>query len=118
MTGRLFLASGALPGGLVCSLHAPAVPLLPARATVHEIAEYAALMSVAFAGQMVWRMLGAGHPMGARRVDSRAIEARGALAFAKEGVTAFLEQRLPRCGDHVYTDPPAFFPWWADRSYA
>lgn len=52
------------------------------------------------------------------RVDCRAIDARGALTFAEEDVTAFLEQRTPRCGDRVSTDPPTFFPWWAERSYA
>ena len=39
---------------------------------------------------MMWRMLGAAHPMDAHVVDSRAIQARGMSADSREGVSAFL----------------------------
>lgn len=118
MSGRLLPAGEALAGGLVRSLHAPAELLPAAQAIAREIAEHAAPVSVALTRQMMWRMLGADHPMEAHRIDSRAIYARGAMADAKEGVTAFLEKRPPRFGDRVSTDMPSFFPWWADRRYA
>ncbi len=50
-------------------------------------------MSVALARQLMWRMLGAEHPMIAHRADSRGMVARGQSADAVEGITAFLEKR-------------------------
>ena len=43
--------------------------------------------------QMMWRMLGADHPMEAHKLDSRAIQAMGREADAKEGIQSFLEKR-------------------------
>lgn len=43
--------------------------------------------------QMMWRMLGAAHPMEAHRVDSRAIAALRASPDTLEAVAAFLEKR-------------------------
>lgn len=117
MTGRVFPAQEALEGGLVRSLHAPADLLPAARALAREIADHAAPVSVALARQMMWRMLGADHPMEAHKVDSRSIIARGAMADAKEGVTAFLEKRPATFGDRVSADMPDFFPWWQPRRF-
>src|SRR5207302_466914 len=76
-TGRVFPASEALEGGLVRSVH-PADELLPtAYALAKEIAENTAPVSVALSRQMLWRMLGADHPMEAHKIDSRAIRERG-----------------------------------------
>jgi enoyl-CoA hydratase/carnithine racemase len=62
-TGRVFNAQEALDGGLVRSVH-PADELLPAaRALAVEIAENTAPVSVALTRLMLWRMLGADHPM-------------------------------------------------------
>jgi hypothetical protein len=74
-------------------------------------------VSVALARQMMWRMLGADHPMEAHRVDSRAIIERGRSADTREGVTAFLEKRAADFPDRVSTDLPALFPWWTDRPF-
>jgi enoyl-CoA hydratase/carnithine racemase len=117
MTGRVFSAQEALDGGLVRSLHAPEELLPAARALAREIADNAAPVSVALARQMMWRMLGADHPMEAHKVDSRSIYARGAAADVREGVTAFLEKRPAHFGDRVSADMPAFFPWWKERRY-
>jgi enoyl-CoA hydratase/carnithine racemase len=116
-TGRIFPASEALAGGLVSALH-PSDALLPAaRALAREIIDHAAPVSVALTRQMMWRMLGADHPMQAHKIDSRAIYARGASSDAKEGVTAFLEKRTPTFANTVSKDMPAFFPWWEARPY-
>ena len=116
-SGRVFEAQEALSGGLVRSLH-QAEELLPAaRALAREIADHAAPVSVALARQMMWRMLGADHPMEAHKVDSRALYARGRSADAREGVTSFLEKRRPSFGDKVSKDMPSVFPWWDERSY-
>ncbi len=117
MTGRVFNADEARAGGLVKSVHAPEALLPAALALAHEIAAHAAPVSVALTRQMMWRMLGADHPMEAHKIDSRAIYARGAMADAKEGVTAFLEKRPPQFTDRVSADMPAFFPWWGPRPY-
>jgi enoyl-CoA hydratase/carnithine racemase len=90
-TGRIFNAQEALAGRLVRSVH-PADELLPAaRALAAEIAENTAPVSVALSRLMMWRMLGADHPMEAHRVDSRAILARGRSEDAREGVNSFIK---------------------------
>ena len=94
-TGRVFPAAEALERGLVRSVH-PADDLLPAAYELaREIADNTAPVSVALTRQMLWRMLGADHPMEAHRVDSRGIQSRGASADAREGVESFLEKRAP-----------------------
>jgi enoyl-CoA hydratase/carnithine racemase len=94
-TGRVFPAAEALERGLVRSVHA-ADDLLPAAYELaREIADNTAPVSVALTRQMLWRMLGADHPMEAHRVDSRGIQSRGASADAREGVESFLQKRAP-----------------------
>ena len=58
-------------------------------------------MSVALIRQMMWRMLGATHPMEAHRLDSKAMFHRGGSADVQEGITSFLEKRPPRFSDTV-----------------
>jgi hypothetical protein len=50
-------------------------------------------------------------------VDSRAIQARGRSADAKEGVSSFLEKRAAVYPDRVSTDMPDFFPWWDEPGF-
>ena len=117
-SGRVFGADEALKGGLVRSLHKPADLLPAARAIAREIADNTAAVSVSLTRQMLWRMLGADHPMEAHKVDSRAIYARGASADAKEGVMSFLEKRPAVYPCKVSTDMPSFYPWWQERKYS
>lgn len=116
-TGRLFGAEEALAGGLVRSVHAARDLLPAARALAREIADNSAPVSVALTRQMLWRMLGADHPMEAHKLDSRAIYARGRQDDAREGVTSFLEKRPPAFTDRVSGDMPDFWPWWSARDY-
>ncbi|MBN8492258.1 MAG: crotonase/enoyl-CoA hydratase family protein [Burkholderiales bacterium] len=116
-TGRVFDAQEALQRGLVRSVHAPEDLLPAARALAREIADNTAPVSVALTRQMLWRMSAAEHPMMAHRVDSRAIQARGASADAREGVSAFLEKRSPSYPDKVSSGMPAFFPWWDEPDF-
>jgi enoyl-CoA hydratase/carnithine racemase len=117
-TGRVFPAHEALEGGLVRSLHAPADLLPAAYALAHEIAENTAPISVALSRQMLWRMLGADHPMEAHKLDSRAIWERGRTDDAREGVMSFLEKRPANFPMKVSSDMPSFFPWWDERRFA
>jgi enoyl-CoA hydratase/carnithine racemase len=116
-TGRVFGAAEAFERGLVRSLHAPDALLPAARALAHEIAANTAPVSIALTRQMLWRMAGAEHPMAAHRVDSRAIQARGRSADAREGVTAFLEKRPAVYPDRVSSGMPEFFPWWDEPPF-
>ncbi|HTW42611.1 MAG TPA: crotonase/enoyl-CoA hydratase family protein [Solirubrobacteraceae bacterium] len=111
-TGRVFSAQEALDGGLVRSLHPKAELLDAARALAREIAENTAPVSVALARQLMWRMLGAEHPMLAHRADSRGMVARGQSADAVEGITAFLEKRPANFPDRVSEGLPDVMPGW------
>ena len=95
-----------------------AADLLPAaRALAREFADSVAPVSVALIRQMMWRGLGMEHPMAAHRVDSRGILARGRSADVAEGVTSFLEKRVPIFPDRVTSDMPDFYPWWEEPRY-
>src|SRR5580693_10020266 len=109
-TGRIFPAQEAFDRGLVRSLHAPDALLADARAFAREIIDNTAPVSVALTRQMIWRMAGADHPMEAHKADSRAIQARGASADAREGVTSFLEKRPAVYPNRVSTDLPDIWP--------
>jgi enoyl-CoA hydratase/carnithine racemase len=117
-TGRVFPAAEALQGRLVRSIHAPDDLLPAAHAIAAEIAENTSAVSVALTRQMLWRMLGADHPMEAHRVDSRGILERGRSADAREGVVSFLEKRSAVFPLHVSTDLPDIFPDWQDRAFS
>jgi enoyl-CoA hydratase/carnithine racemase len=116
-TGRVFSAAEALEGGLVRQVVAPEQLMPTAIALAREIADNTAPVSVALTRQMLWRMLGADHPMEAHKLDSRAIYARGRQGDAKEGVVSFLEKRPASYPDRVSANMPDFFPWWRERSY-
>lgn len=117
MTGRVFPAEEALRGGLVRSIHKPDELLPAAYALAREIAENTSPVSVALNRQLMWKMLGADHPMEAHRLDSKGIYARRLSEDAKEGVFSFMEKRKPNFPMKVSTDMPAFFPWWKDRPF-
>jgi len=116
-TGRVFPAEEALERGLVRSLHEPDELLPAAQAIAREIADNTAPVSVALTRRMLWRMLGAEHPMDAHRVDSRGIQSRGASADAREGVTSFLEKRDPHYPDKVSDGLPDIFPGWEEPEF-
>ena len=117
-TGRVFGADEALSGGLVRSVHEPDQLLPAARAIAVEIAGNTAPVSVALSRLMLWRMLGASHPMAAHMVDSRAIAARGASADAREGVVSFLEKRAAVFPVRVSDGLPDVFPDWSPPEFS
>ena len=82
-----------------------------------EIADNTSAVSVALSRQLLWRMLGADHPMEAHRIDSKAIFSMGRSKDAYEGVSSFLEKRPPRFEMKVSRDLPPFFPWWKPRPF-
>jgi enoyl-CoA hydratase/carnithine racemase len=116
-TGRVFSAQEALDGGLVRSVHPPDELLAAARELAQEIAENTAPVSVALARRLMWRMLGAEHPMLAHRADSRGMYVRGQSADAVEGITAFLEKRSARFPDRVSDGLPDIMPGWSAPAF-
>lgn len=117
-SGKVFDAEEALSKKLVRALHAPEDLLPAARALAHELTADSAPVSVAMTRQMLWRMLGAPHPMDAHRMESRMIWARGGSADAAEGVAAFLEKRPAAFGDKVSDGLPHEAAWFQDPDYA
>src|SRR4051794_35523351 len=107
--GRVFDAQEALRGGLVRSVHPPDELLPAAHAIAREIADNTAPVSVALGRRLLWRMLGAEHPLEAHRADSRAMYARGQSADAREGVQSFLEKRPAVYPDRVSGGLPELF---------
>ena len=116
-SGRVFSPEEAKEGGLIKSIH-PANELLEeANKIAQEIVENTSPVSVAMTRQMLWKLLGADHPMEAHKVDSRAIYELGQGGDAKEGVESFLEKRSPEFPSKVSKDMPEFFPWWEERKF-
>ena len=115
--GRVFPAQEALDGGLLRSVHEPEDLLSAARSIAEGIRDNSAPVSVALTRHMMWKMLGAGHPMEAHKIDSRGIHYRGRAEDSKEGVTAFLEKRGAKFPNKVSTDLPEFYPWWEEPEF-
>ena len=117
-TGRVFSAEEAREGGLVSRVVAPDELLPTARALAGEIAANTSAMSVALSRQMMWKLLGADHPMAAHRLDSRCMDWTGRAADAREGVSAFLDKRPARFTLSPSADMPSFYPWWTTPPFA
>jgi enoyl-CoA hydratase/carnithine racemase len=117
LTARRFGAEDALAARLVRSVHKPDDVLPAAYALADEMAAGVAPLSAVITRQLLWRSLGADHPMFAHEIESRAIGELGATADAREGVMAFLEKRQPNWALRPSIDLPSWFPFWEDRPY-
>lgn len=117
LTARIFQPAEALEAGLVKQV-LPAAEVLPAAmAIAQEIKHGSAPLSAVVSRGLLWRMLGADHPMIAHRADSSAIFELGRTADSTEGVTAFLEKRAPDWKLKPSVDLPSVYPWWDFPEY-
>ena len=117
-TGRLFPAEDALAAQLVSRVLEPGQLLPAAQALAREIADNTSALSVTATRALLWRMLGADHPMEAHKVDSKLIYELGRSMDAAEGVTAFLEKRPARFPGRPSQDMPPVYPWWTERKFS
>ena len=117
MSGRVFDAKEAHQGGLVSEVVEPGQLLDRAHELAAEIADNTSAVSVAMIRQMMWRMLGADHPMEAHKLDSRGMQQMGAAPDAREGIASFLEKRPPSFSMKPSKDMPAVYPWWQEQEF-
>lgn len=117
-SGDVFGAEEALNGGLISEIVPQADLLARAKQIALQMTQMSSPVSVSMTRQMMWRMLGADHPMEAHKVDSKAIFGRGRQTDAKEGVVSFLEKRPPEFKDSPSEDMPGFYPWWDERKFS
>lgn len=116
-SGRIFDAQEALAAGLVSAVHPKEALLDAARTLACSYVESSAPVSVALTRQMLWKMLGADHPMEAHKIDSRGVMERGKSGDAREGIASFQEKRPAAFPDRVSADMPGFYPWWQARAF-
>jgi enoyl-CoA hydratase/carnithine racemase len=117
LTGRVFGAQEALAHGLLTEVLSPDSLIPRAREIASEIAQNTSAISVALCRQLLWKMLGADHPMEAHKLDSKAFRWSLQQADAREGIMSFLEKRPPNFTMKPSTDMPGFYPWWSDRPF-
>jgi enoyl-CoA hydratase/carnithine racemase len=117
LSGRVFGAAEALSANLVREIVARDRLMPRAVELAREICESTSPVSVAMSRQMLWRMLGAAHPMEAHRIDSRGISQLGRSADAIEGVTSFLDKRPADFQMKPSTDMPPVYPWWQEPDF-
>jgi enoyl-CoA hydratase/carnithine racemase len=117
MTGRVFSAQEAYEGGLVSRVLPPDELIPTATALAREIADNTSAVSIALTRQLMWRMLGADHPMEAHKIDSRCVYHMGKSPDSYEGVMSFLEKRPANFSMKPSADMPDFYPWWRERPF-
>ncbi len=116
-SGRVFKADEALAGGLISEIVEPDALLARAREIAESFSARTSAMSVALNRQLLWRMMGASHPMEAHRLESRTM-LHTSIRDGKEGVQSFLEKRDPDFKDSVSAGPPAGFDWDAEPDFS
>ncbi len=117
LTGRIFSPQEALANGLISRIEKPENLLKTARELAREIADNTSAVSNALTRQLLWRMLGADHPMEAHRIDSKCMYYMGMSTDSTEGAQSFLEKRPPKFKLKPSSDMPEFYPWWKERTF-
>jgi enoyl-CoA hydratase/carnithine racemase len=117
LTGRLFSSQEALEMGLVSRIVAPEKLMTAARELADEIATNTSAISTALARQMLWKSLGADHPMVSHILESKGLAYMFTSEDCKEGVISFLEKRPAEFKMKPSRGMPDFYPWWQERQF-
>ena len=112
-TGNIFDASEALTAGLVSQVLPHDKLYEKAWEIGKTIADNTSAVSIALNRQMLWKMLGADHPMASHKLESKCVFSLGSAPDSKEAVTAFHQKRSPKFSMKASTDMPGFYPWWS-----
>ncbi|UTW59233.1 crotonase/enoyl-CoA hydratase family protein [Kordiimonas sp. SCSIO 12603] len=115
-TGKVFGAEEALEGGLISEIVEPDQLLARAIEIARSFTKNTSPMSVALNRQLLWRMMGADHPMVAHAAESRTMY-HTSKHDGKEGVQSFLEKRGPDFADQISNGAPAGFDWDAEPDF-
>lgn len=116
-TGRIFDAREAFEGGLVSQVLPSDALMDRAYQIASEIANNTSAVSVALNRQLLWKMLGADHPMESHKIESKCIYVLGKGVDGREGGLSFFEKRSPRFTMKPSSDMPVFYPWWQERKF-
>lgn len=116
-TGRMVSATEALETGLIHYVADPEEVYHKAVELAQAICRNTAPVSVALARQLMYKMLGADHPMESHKLESMMIYWCGMTRDAKEGVESFFEKRPPVYNMSPQKEMPPFYPWWKEREF-
>ena len=116
-SGDVFDANQALQAGLIKEITTPEKLMPRAVEIATELTKKSSPVSIALTRQMMWKMLGADHPIEAHKIDSRGIQIRGSSRDGVEGIKSFLEKRPANFIDSVNKDMPDYYPWWKPRNF-
>jgi enoyl-CoA hydratase/carnithine racemase len=108
--GNVFGADEALAGGLISEIVEPDQLLNRALEIAKDFTANTSPMSVAINRQLLWRMMGASHPMEAHKIDSRTM-LHTSSRDGREGVQSFLEKRPAEFSDQISNGPPLGLNW-------
>ncbi len=114
--GNVFGADEALEAGLISEIVDAEKLLDRAREIAASFAANTSAMSVAINRQLIWRMMGADHPMEAHAAESRTMY-HTSTRDGKEGVQSFLDKRDPEFKDAVSKGAPTGFDWDAEPPF-
>ncbi|MCP4753072.1 MAG: crotonase/enoyl-CoA hydratase family protein [Proteobacteria bacterium] len=116
-TGRVFSAQEAKEGGIVSKVLPPEELLPTVKKLAKEIADNTSAVATSLSRQMLWRMMGADHPMEAHKIESQNLYYMSQSADYKEGIASFLEKRPAKFPMTPEKDMPDSYPWWTERPY-
>jgi len=116
-SGKIFPAQEAYDKKLVSEILEPEELLPRARQIAAGIVQNASSISVALCRQMMWKMLGADHPMEAHIIESKSLNWIFGMPDAREGIESFIGKRPPAFPMKISKDMPAFYPWWQPREF-
>lgn len=116
LSGRVFKAEEALAGGLISEIVEPDNLMTRALELAHGYSARTSALSVAINRQLVWRMMGAAHPMEAHKAESRTM-LHTSMHDGREGVLSFLEKREPEFKDKVSNGPVPGLDWDAEPPF-